>query len=200
LSHLAKSEGFTEKEEARGFRSKRFDRVWRRDNDIVALEHENKGVKVALEDEVRKLAGKIAQLHVCITYLPSNEFPGTDYVERCIEVLEDERFRGDFLLVLGTKELSDPRDWVCHHIFTAHPLRSETLVFPTLKPTRTVRGGGRTGSGRSRQESGWMRLKRSYPSSRAVTAVLREARKRRFTPRYIRVLEALRDYWLRQSK
>src|SRR5436190_17291910 len=56
LTEMSQELHFQEEEEAPAFRSRRFDRVWRREGDTLVLEHENEHVKHALDDEVRKLA------------------------------------------------------------------------------------------------------------------------------------------------
>ena len=199
LNELAKSLGFSAKSEVRAFGSRRFDLEWRRGNDSVVLEHENWGVKAALKDEIPKLAGKVGTLHVCITYVPAREFPGSDYVDECKRILEREGFGGELLLVLGTNDMTSQSDWVCHRIYSEPSLYSDTLVLP--RPLQTTKGRGTRRASRSkrRAESGWERLKRAYPNSRSVTAALRDARRRRFTASYVRVLESLRRYWVGQG-
>lgn len=198
LTYLAEDLGYSEESEEPAFRSKRFDRVWRRDQDTIVIEHENWGIKYALKDEVRKLAQRNGDLHVCITYVPTHEFPGSGYAEECIHVLQGEGFDGEFLLILGSNEMSSPTDWVCHRISTETSLKSETIVLPTTKATIQRRAA--PSHERARLESGWQRLKRRYPSSRAASNAIRQAKRRNVSKGYIRVLESVRRHWLRRGK
>lgn len=201
LSEQARKQGFSEKPEEATFRSKRFDRVWRRGAETtVLLEHENWGVKYVLDDEVRKLARQKGDLHVCITYVPTGSFPGTEDAARCRSVLVEERFDGEFLLVLGTNAMASPTDWVCHRFSPETTLRSDTIVLPTRSEGRTRGSAGRVKAPASSPESGWERLKRAYPSSADVSAALRTASRRKFSAGYVRVLERLKLYWVKRGK
>ena len=194
LTSLAAELGFQEKEEEPAFRARRFDRVWRREGDTVVLEHENGGIKAALDDEIRKLAQRKGDLHVCITYLPASEFPGYEYAESCKRVLDHEMYDSEFLLILGTYDMSSPTDWVCHRIFPDRTLKAEVLVLPSRKDRDHAERKG------TRGESGWQALKRTYPSSEAVARKLREASRRHFKENYVRTLETLKRYWEKRGK
>ena len=199
LTYLAQELGFQEEAEEPAFRARRFDRVWRREGDTVVLEHENWGIKAVLGDEIRKLARRTGDLHICMTYLPAAEFPGHPYVEECKRILSEERYESEFLLVLGTNNMSEPTDWVCHRIFPETSLKAEMLALPHSAPSGRTSRTRRRDRGAQRR-SGWQALKRTYPSSHAVVRALRQAAKRRFTANYIRTLESLKRYWERREK
>jgi len=153
LTDLAQRLDFQEQEEEPALRTRRFDRVWRRENYTVVLEHENEGVKTALRDEIPKLARRTGNLHICITYLPTLEFPGHEYAEKCKDVLEKEGFKAEFLLVLGTYEMSGPTDWVCHRIFPETTLKSKLVVLPPSSASSSGRVRGRRKGGKAHHES-----------------------------------------------
>jgi hypothetical protein len=199
LSEQARDQSFNEKPEEMAFHSRRFDRAWRRRGDTtVLIEHENWGVKYVLGDEVIKLARQRADLHVCITYVPARRFPGNEDADKCMRVLSEERFDGEFLLVLGTDEMWSPTDWVCHRFSPQTTLRADTIVLPSRPNRRRTHSKSRTAA--SRDESGWERLKRTYPTSADVSIALRGAGKRKFSTQYVRVLERLRQFWLKRGK
>lgn len=147
LGDMARKSGFKAQPEVRGFHAKRFDLVWKKDGESIVIEHENQHVKRALEEEVRKLAERIADLRVCISYIRPDEFPGHSFAERCRTVLEEEKSEGEFLLVLGSQDMSNPTDWVCHRFYPHTELRQELLVLAStisakLLTDDRVRGPG----------------------------------------------------------
>lgn len=200
LTEMSRDLHFQEEEEAPGFRSRRFDRVWRREGDTVVLEHENEHVRYALDDEVRKLAQRKGELHVCITYLPESEFPGDEYADKCRDRLDEEQFDGEFLLVLGTYEMRNPTDWVCHRISSEATLTIEKVVLPsTVSALRWEARGGRRDRG-IRRESGWDIMKRQMPNSEAVEKRLRRAIRAGRGENYIHTLRSLKKYWEKRGK
>jgi len=97
---------------------------------------------VALK-EVPKLAKYTAQLHVCITYVKDDDFPGDDYAVRTKDILEEMSFEGEFLLVLGTGSMNSPTDWACHQPNVRKRLEVTSLLLPSsveLLPTGEADG------------------------------------------------------------
>ncbi len=195
LTDLAGKLGFQEEAEERAFRTKRFDRVWRRAGDTVILEHENWGVKAALDDEVPKLAERKGDLHVCVTYVPAAGFPGDEHAEKCRHVLDEEQFEGEFLLVLGTYEMRNATDWVCHRIMSETSLHVGKIILPSSVSASTWAPHGRHKSDGTQRESGWDIMKRQMPTSKAVQTRLERAIKAHRGENYIRSLKSLKHYW-----
>jgi len=200
LTSMSRELRYQEQEEAPAFRSRRFDRVWRREGDTVVLEHENEHVKHALDDEVRKLAQRKGDLHICITYLPESEFPGDEYADKCKSRLDEEQFDGEFLLVLGTNEMRNPTDWVCHRISSETSLEREKIVLPSTVSASKWETQRRQRSSSNRSESGWEIMKRQMPNSKAVEKRLRRAIRMGRGENYIRSLRSLKRYWEKQGK
>ncbi len=200
LSDMAEQLGYEQQKEEPGFGARRFDRIWRRGGDTVVLEHENWGVKYALEDEVRKLADRKGDLHVCITYLPASRFPGKEYAEQCQHILGEEGFEDEFLFVLGENDMASPTNWVCHRIVSEPTLKTDVLVLPSPSVASTRRTGRHRTRGEPGRESGWEIMKRQLPNSKAVEYRLRKAIKAGRGESYIRTLRSLKGYWERRGK
>lgn len=200
LIEMSRELDFQEEEEAPAFRARRFDRVWRREGDTVVLEHENEHVKYALDDEVRKLSQRTGDLHICITYLPESEFPGDEYADKCRGRLDEEQFDGEFLLVLGTYEMRNPTDWVCHRISSETTLISEKFILPSSVSASRWELPRSQRSSKIQPISGWEIMKRQLPNSKAVDERLRRAIRAGRGESYIRTLRSLKKYWERQGK
>jgi len=137
LEEMAKDMNYHVKKEETTIKRKRFDMVWRssdRPLKTIYIEHENQNVKVALEEEVRKLANYRANLHICITYIGFDEYPGKKFALETKKILEEVGYNEEFLLVLGSENKLSPTDWVCHRLYPKKQLKSEMLVLPASIP------------------------------------------------------------------
>ena len=121
LASLRKKMGY-QKEEGLS----QIDLIWRKTDEPrigIAIEHEN-SQKGIFSHEIPNLLATNADLLVLITYLPYNEFPGTEYAERLLKELENRKFN-EFLLIFGVKR---SLDWVGYAFFKAP--RYKTLALP----------------------------------------------------------------------
>ena len=82
LDEMAIEMNFEVSKEDTTITRKRIDMTWKnleKPGKTILIEHENQHVSVAIEEEVRKLANYRADLHVCITYVKAEEYPGKQY-------------------------------------------------------------------------------------------------------------------------
>jgi hypothetical protein len=134
LEKLAEAMNYHVKKEEKNIRGGRFDMVWRSSDTptkTIYIEHENNWVSVAVKEEVQKLANYRANLHVCITYVKNDEFPGDNYAEQAKKMLEDVGYGEEFLLILGAGDFESPTDWICHRIYPSRSIAIEKVVLPS---------------------------------------------------------------------
>lgn len=134
LEEMAKNMNYHVNKEESTIKGSRIDMVWRssdRPPRKICIEHENQDVTIAIKEEVCKLADYKADLHVCITYVNYDEYPGSKYSLEVKSLLEGIGYNNEFLLILGSEPFNSPTDWVCHRLFQEPHLNSEMLVLPS---------------------------------------------------------------------